>query len=34
MTGNKEVLANFKEKKFSAQVELGDNANYTIKGLG
>jgi hypothetical protein len=34
MTINKEVLANFKEKEFSAQVELGDNASYTIKGLG
>jgi len=34
MTRNKEVLANFKEKKFSAQVELGDNSIYTIKGLG
>jgi hypothetical protein len=34
MTRNKEVLANFKEKKFSAQVELGDHARNTIKGLG
>jgi hypothetical protein len=34
MTGNKGVLANFKEKKFFAQVELGDNASYAIKGLG
>jgi hypothetical protein len=34
MTGNKEVLVNFKEKKFFAQVELGDNTNYIIKGRG
>jgi hypothetical protein len=34
MTGNKGVLANFKEKKFSAQVELGDNASYAIGGIG
>jgi hypothetical protein len=33
MTGNKGVLANFKEK-FSAQIELGDNASYAIEGLG
>jgi hypothetical protein len=34
MTGNKGVLANFKEKKFSAQVELGDNPSYAIEGIG
>jgi hypothetical protein len=34
MTGNKGVLANFKEKKFFAQLELGDNASYAIEGIG
>jgi hypothetical protein len=34
MTGNKGVLANFKEKKFSAQVELRDNVSYPIEGIG
>jgi hypothetical protein len=34
MTRNKGVLVNFKEKRFFAQVELGDNASYAIKGLG
>jgi hypothetical protein len=32
MTGNKDNLANFKNVKFSSQVELGDDANYAIKG--
>jgi hypothetical protein len=34
MTGNKGVLVNFKETKFSSLVELGDNSNYVIEGLG
>jgi hypothetical protein len=34
MTGNKNALANFKKMKFSAQVELGNDASYAIKGIG
>ena len=34
MTRNKGVLANFKEKKFFAQVELRDNASYAIEWIG
>jgi hypothetical protein len=34
MTRNKGVLANFKEKKFSAHVELGYNVSYAIEGIG
>lgn len=34
MTGNKNVLANFKQVQFSSQVELGDDASYEIKGIG
>jgi hypothetical protein len=34
MTGNKDNLANFKNVKFSSQVELGDDASYAIKGTG
>jgi hypothetical protein len=33
MTGNKGVLANFKENKFSSHVELGDNATMQSKDL-
>jgi hypothetical protein len=34
MTGNKDNLANFKNVKFSSQVELGDDVSYAIKGTG
>ena len=34
MTGNKNVLADFKQVQFSSQVELGDDASYEIKGIG
>ena len=34
MTGNKNVLANFKQVHFSSQVELEDDVSYEIKGIG
>lgn len=34
MTGNKDFLENFKELKVTSQVELGDDANYEIRGIG
>ena len=34
MTGNTNVLADFKQVQFSSQVELGDDASYEIKGIG
>lgn len=34
MTGYRSALTNLKEKKFSVQVELGDDATYEIKGVG
>jgi hypothetical protein len=34
MTGDKNVLADFKQVQFSSQVELGDDASYAIKGIG
>lgn len=34
MTGYRSALADLKEKKFSMQVELGDDAAFYIKGVG
>ena len=34
MIGNKDFLENFKELKVTSKVELGDDANYEIKGIG
>ena len=34
MAGNKDFLETFKELKVTSQVELGDDANYEIKGFG
>jgi hypothetical protein len=34
MAGYKNALANFKKMKFSAHVELGNDASYAIKGIG
>ena len=34
ITGNKNVLADFKQVQFSSQVELRDDASYEIKGIG
>jgi hypothetical protein len=34
MTGYRSALSNLKEKKFSVQVEFGDDATYEIKGVG
>jgi hypothetical protein len=34
MTRRKELIDDLKEVKFTSQVELGDDANYEIKGIG
>ena len=34
MTGFKQNLANYQDKKFKAKVELGDDDTYDIKGFG
>jgi hypothetical protein len=34
MTGFKQNLANYHDKKFKAKVELGDDGTYDIKGFG
>jgi hypothetical protein len=34
MTGFKQNLANYQDKKFKAKVELGDDGTYDIKGFG
>lgn len=34
MTGYKDVLSNFKKENFTSHVDLGDEANYAIKGTG
>ena len=34
ITGNKEILSDFRKKNFSVQVELGNEASYAIKGTG
>ena len=34
ITSYKDVLSNFKKGNFIAQVELGDEANYAMKGIG
>jgi hypothetical protein len=34
MTGFKQNLANYQDKKFKANVELGDDGTYDIKGFG
>jgi hypothetical protein len=34
MTGFKQNLANYRDKKFKVKVELGDDGTYDIKGFG
>lgn len=34
MTGYRKALTDLTEKELSIQVELGDNAKYTVKGVG
>ena len=34
MTGNRGAHTNYREKKFTAQVELGDDSTYKIEGVG
>jgi hypothetical protein len=34
MTGFKQNLLNYRDKKFDVKVELGDDGTYAIKGLG
>ena len=34
MTGHREVLTSYKKKKFTTQVELGDDSTYNIEGVG
>jgi hypothetical protein len=34
MIGHKKTLVNYREKKFNAKVELGDDGTYDIKGVG
>ena len=34
MTGNRGALTNYRKKKFTAQVELGDDSTYKIEGVG
>ena len=34
MTGDKEILSDFKKKSFAEQVELGDDKCYKIEGVG
>jgi hypothetical protein len=34
MTGFKQNLANYQDKKFKAKVELGDGGTYDVKGFG
>jgi uncharacterized UBP type Zn finger protein len=34
MTGFKQNLANYQDKKYKAKVELGDDDTYDIKGFG
>jgi hypothetical protein len=34
MTGFKQNLANYWDKKFNVKVELGDDGTYDIKGFG
>jgi hypothetical protein len=34
MTGFKQNLANYRDKKFNVKVELGDDGTYDIKGFG
>ena len=34
MTGHREALTNYRKNNFTTQVELGDDATYTIEGVG
>ena len=34
MTGFREALTSYKKKKFTTQVELGDDTTYKIEGVG
>jgi len=34
MTGFKQNIANYQDKKFNVKVELGDDVTYDIKGFG
>ena len=34
MTGHREALTSYRKKKFTAQVELGDDTTYKIEGVG
>ena len=34
MTGFKQNLVNYRDKKFNVKVELGDDGTYDIKGFG
>ena len=34
MTGNREALTSYRKKKFTTQVELGDDSTYKIEGVG
>ena len=34
MTGNRGALTSYKKKKFTTQVELGDDSTYKIEGVG
>ena len=34
MTGHREALTSYKKKKFTTQVELGDDSTYKLEGVG
>ena len=34
MTGNRGALTSYRKKKFTTQVELGDDSTYKIEGVG
>ena len=34
MTGNRGALTSYRKKKFTTQVELGDDTTYKIEGVG
>ena len=34
MKGHREALTSYKNKKFTTQVELGDDSTYKIEGVG
>ena len=34
MKGHREALTSYRKKKFTTQVELGDDSTYKIEGVG